>query len=216
MPPWRWGTQSSMAIHLYADSSRRVVRQICGDATAVLALMICVWIGISVHDVTAHLAGPGRTLETAGAGLADRMSDAEDAASSLPVVGDSLSAPFAGAGDASRGIEAAGVQEQDAVAKFAVALGWMAGGVPGGAILAVWLSLRFRFARRAGEAAELRAADGGQDLLALRALTGQPTRKLLKIHSDVVTGWRVQDREVIARLAALELEELGLRGSAGR
>ncbi|TBL27832.1 hypothetical protein EYA84_28020, partial [Verrucosispora sp. SN26_14.1] len=56
----------------------------------------------------------------------------------------------------------------------------------------------------------LAAAPAGRDLLALRALAGQPLRKLTRISPDVAEAWRQGDDATVNALAALELRRLGL------
>jgi hypothetical protein len=200
-----------MTSHWYAESSGRRTRQICADVAVALALVLCLRVGIGVHDLTADLAGPGRTLQAAGATLAQRMDEAGTAAGSVPLAGDDLAAPFTGAGDAGRAIEAAGVRQQHVVAQLAAALGWAAGGLLALALLASWLPWRIRFARRAGRAARLRDSGHGLDILALRALARQPLGDLLAAGPSLAEGWRNGDAHAVETLAALELRDLGLR-----
>jgi hypothetical protein len=69
--------------------------------------------------------------------------------------------------------------------------------------------VRLRYARTAGSAVVARARD--VDLLALRALTHQSTRQLLRVSGDPAGAWRRDERGVVDDLAALELRALGLR-----
>ena len=85
---------------------------------------------------------------------------------------------------------------------------------PLGLVLFGWLPLRLRWMRRAGAARALRNAPAGRDLLALRALAGQPLRRLTRIDPDVAQAWRRGDQATVDALAALELRALGLRGNA--
>ena len=82
----------------------------------------------------------------------------------------------------------------------------MLGALP---VLLMWLPLRLRYARLARSAVTARAVD--TDLLALRAITRRPVRRLLKIAPDPAAAWRRDDRDVVRALAALELRSLGLR-----
>jgi hypothetical protein len=200
-----------MAVSWYAESPARRSRQIAADVLAVAGLLGCLWVGTGVHDLTAELAGPGRALESAGSSLSDRMDDAADVAGDTPLAGDELAAPFEGAGDASRAIEDAGAQQQQAVATLATGLGWATGGIPALFLVLLWLPRRLRFARQAGQAARLRAANAGLDLLALRALTLQPLTDLGARGPALVQGWRDRDADAVEALAALELRRLGLR-----
>jgi hypothetical protein len=200
-----------MAVSWYAESPARRGRQIAADMMVTAGLLGCLWVGTGVHDLTAGLAEPGRALESAGTSLSDRMDDAAEAAGNIPLAGDELAAPFEGAGDASRAIEDAGVRQQQVVATLATGLGWATGGIPALFLVLLWLPRRLRFARQASQAARLRAADAGLDLLALRALVRQPLATLAALGPAVVAGWRDQDADAVEALAALELRQLGLR-----
>jgi hypothetical protein len=200
-----------MAVSWYAESPARRGRQIAADMMVTAGLLGCLWVGTGVHDLTAGLAEPGRALESAGTSLSDRMDDAAEAAGNIPLAGDELAAPFEGAGDASRAIEDAGVRQQQVVATLATGLGWATGGIPALFLVLLWLPRRLRFARQASQAARLRAADAGLDLLALRALARQPLADLAALGPAAVAGWRDQDADAVEALAALELRQLGLR-----
>jgi hypothetical protein len=200
-----------MVVHWYAESRVRRSRQLLADGCVALLLLGCLWLGSSVHHLTADLAGPGRTLESAGATLADKMDEAGTAAGKVPLAGDALAAPFSGASQAGRSIEDAGVKQQQVVGRLATLLGLLAGGLPALLVVGLWLPRRVRFARDAGLAARLRSARGGLDILALRALSRQPLGDLLQVGPAVVEGWRASDPDAIEALAALELRGLGLR-----
>ena len=60
-----------------------------------------------------------------------------------------------------------------------------------------------------GSAARVRGVD--TDLLALRAMTNRPVRRLLRVSPDPAAAWRRDDREVVHALAALELRSLGMK-----
>jgi hypothetical protein len=215
----RIGYISAMHLLWYAETPTRRSRQIAADVVAALALLCCLWIGSSVHDLTDNLAAPGRSLEAGGASLAQRMTDAGNAVSDAPFIGDSLRQPFDQASSAGRSIEQAGAKQQQVVHTLALTLGWVTGGVPGLAVLALWLPKRLRFARRAAHAQRLVGGGAGLDVFALRALARQPIAELSRLSSDPAAGWRNRDPAMIEALAALELRHLGLRpkqGAAGR
>jgi len=204
-----------MQLRWYAQTPTRRTRQIAADVLAGMALLLCYWLGTSVHDLTAELAGPGQTLESAGGDLAGRMSDAGSAASEVPFVGDRLQDALEQGGDAGRTIENAGVQQQEVVGTLATALGWVTGGTPALLVLASWLPVRLRFAWCAGQASSLLESGAGMDVLAIRALARQPISVLARLPQDPAAGWRVGDPQAIESLAALELGRLGLRVGHG-
>lgn len=207
------GYNDRMHLMWYAETPTRRTRQMAADVLAALALLACYWLGTSVHDLTAELAGPGRSLESGGAALSQRMTDAANAVSDAPFIGDSLREPFDQASSAGISIENAGVKQQEVVHTLALALGWSIGGVPALVVLALWLPKRWRFARRAGHAQRLVSGGAGLDVLALRALARQPIAELAKVGRDPADGWRNRDPATIEALAALELRQLGLRPS---
>ena len=202
-----------MQLRWYAEIPARRSRQIAADVLATLILLLCYWVGTSVHDLTAELAATGRTLESAGADLADRMSDAGSVAADVPLVGEQLQDALERGGDAGRSIETAGVEQQQAVSTLAKTLGWATGGLPALIVLAAWLPPRVRFARRAGHAHRLRGSGVGLDVFAFRGLATQPISRLAQLPKDPAAGWRDRDPEVIEALATLELRRLGLLGS---
>ena len=73
-----------------------------------------------------------------------------------------------------------------------------------------WLFLRLRFFRRKLTVTALAATPAGEQLLALRALTNRPPRKLAAVSADPVGGWRREDPVTIRALAALELRSAGI------
>jgi hypothetical protein len=200
-----------MPLQWYAQTPARLTRQVLVDAVAVVALLCCYALGSSVHDLTAELAGPGRSLESGGAALAQRLTDAGNAVSDAPFIGESLREPFDEASGAGRTIQQAGVRQQEVVHTLSLVLGWVTGGLPGLAVVVLWLPRRWRFARTAGQAKRLMRRGAGLDVFALRALTRQPIAKLARLGSDPAAGWRRCDPATIEALAALELRQLGLR-----
>lgn len=200
-----------MHLRWYAETSFRRSRQITADVIAAMALLLCYWLGTSVHDLTADLAGPGRTLESAGSGLADRLSDAGSAAGDVPLVGGPLQDALEQGSDAGRSIEDAGQQQQDVVGALATTLGWVTGGLPALVVLGLWLPRRWRFARLAAQAQRLRDSGAGMEVFAFRALARQPIAVLASLESDPAAGWRHRDPKTIQALASLELRTLGLK-----
>jgi hypothetical protein len=61
----------------------------------------------------------------------------------------------------------------------------------------------------------LAVTPAGEQLLALRALTNRPPRKLTAISADPVGAWRREDSVTIRALAALELRAAGITIRAG-
>ena len=198
-------------MQLYADLPARRTRQIVADAIAVAWIVGSIWFAKQAFDLVDALAGPGRTMERAGADLAGSMKSASDRVDGVPLAGRALASPFNAASDAASGIASAGQSQQDAVNDVA----WLIAIVlAGGAILVallVWAIPRLVWMRRAQAARRVLLDRDGADLLAMRALATRPLRQLAAVGSDgVVDRWRRGERETIAALANLELRDLGL------
>jgi hypothetical protein len=202
-----------MSFRWYAEIPARRTRQLTADVIAGLALLACLWIGNGVHDLAIKLAGPGHALEVAGADFAQRMNDAGNTVSDVPLLGDNLQTAFDQTSDAGRAIEEAGAAQQDAARTFAITMALISGGIPALFVLAVWLPPRVRYARRAAQAARLRDVHAGLDVFAFRALARRPIGELARLRADPAAGWRNRDPDIIEALARLELRHLGLRSA---
>jgi hypothetical protein len=198
-------------VKLYADRLPTAVRQLLTDVTVAIWIYLWIRVGVWVHDMVQKLAVPGQRLETAGGGIADNLADAGDKVDRVPLVGDQLVKPFNGAADAARSLAEAGRQQQAVVGRISVILALVAVAVPLALVLFGWLPRRLRWIHRAGVAAGVRDQPAGRDLLALRALAGQPLDRLARLGPDIAQSWRNGDAEAVEALAALELRQLGLR-----
>lgn len=198
-------------VKIYADRSPVAVRQLLTD------LLVVAWVYVSIrgalwlHDLVERLAVPGQKLEGAGGGLADNLADAGGKVGRVPLVGDELTAPFERAAGAARAMAEAGRDQQELVDQLALALAVAVLVFPIGLVVFGWLPLRLRWMRRAASAAALAAVPAGRDLLALRALTNQPVRRLTRVSPDVAQAWRRGDDATVNALAELELRRLGVR-----
>jgi hypothetical protein len=199
---------------VYAEKPFRFVRQLVTDVFVIAWTGAWIWLGHQVFELIMKLATPGRKIEDAGNGLADNLADAQSKADSIPLVGDKLGIPFGKAAEAARSLADAGQSQQDVVHDLALILGWAIGGIPILLVLALWLPLRVRWVRAASAASRLRRRQGGVELLALRALTNAPMRRLATLPDDTAEKWRAGDRGTMDSLAALELRRLGLRTAA--
>lgn len=196
---------------LFADTPARRTLQVVTDLLFVAWLVLWVWVGMAVHDGTMKLAGPGRQTDAAATSMAEQLRDAGGRLGSAPLVGDELAVPFDRAADASDGLAAAGRDTVDAVERLAMLLGLSVALIPILVVAVIHLPLRWRFVREATAGAQFIDAQEDLDLFALRALANQPMRELAKITDDPAGAWRARDPEVVRRLAALELADVGLR-----
>ncbi|MFE0589091.1 hypothetical protein [Micromonospora echinospora] len=198
-------------MRIYADRFPTAARQLVTDLLVIAWVYVAIRGAMWLHDLVQRLAVPGQKLEGAGRGLADNLADASGKIGRVPLVGDELTTPFERAAEAARSVADAGRDQQELVDQLALALAVAVLVFPLGLVLFGWLPLRLRWMRRAGAAAALRSAPAGRDLLALRALAGQPLGRLTRIAPDVAEAWRRGDPDTVDALAALELRELGLR-----
>jgi hypothetical protein len=197
---------------LYADRPVRLLRQLLGDVLLVVLIGLCVRLGQSVRDHVEALAGPGRDAEAAGLRFQHSMRDAAGSLSDVPLVGDGVSAPFRGAAASGRDLAEAAKSYQESVADLARVLGLTVALIPVLLLLALWVPRRVTWVVAATAAARLsRAGHGARDLLALRALSRRPLPELNRLSPDIAAAWRAGEPAAIDDLAALELDDLGLR-----
>jgi hypothetical protein len=196
---------------LYADLGPRRAGQLAGDLLMVLWVLVWVSFGLAVYDSVVQLAGVGESLEDGGSSLAGNLGDAGRQAAEVPLVGDQLRTPFDRAADAAGALAAAGRTQQEVVGQVALLLGVGTAVVPIALVALLWLPRRLAFARRAGAARRHLDATADLDLFALRAVAGQPMHRLATVSDDPAGAWRRRDLSVLARLAELELRDMGLR-----
>ncbi len=198
---------------LYAETAGTRTRQVVTDLFIVAWLWFWIWLATKLYDLVLELEVPGQKLAGAGDGMAGGLSSAAGSADKVPGVGGSLASPFNHAADAARSLADAGHQEVQVAHDLAWALALLLLVGPVLVVLLVWLPLRVRWIRRASAALGVRDGTAGRDLLALRALSSQPLRRLAAIDPDPVGAWRAGDESTVDALARLELRRLGLRSA---
>jgi len=147
--------------------------------------------------------------QSAGGGLSSSLGDAAGRARDLPIVGSSLAGSLDAAGRAAGQVAGAGGAQQSAVAHLALVLGLVAAVLPIVLMLLRWLPQRVSWVRTATAAANSRD-QLDEDLLALRALAHRRLCELQRIEPRPGVAYAGGDRTVVARLARLELDALGL------
>lgn len=196
---------------LYADTHGRRLAQISADLLFVAWLVLWVWIGQQVHDVTLELTGPGVRLEESAGGMASGLRDAGATLDDVPLVGDEVASPFDRAAGGADEIAAAGRAQVSAVESIAWWLRLVVIAMPVLIAAAVHLPRRIRFVRRATAGARFVESADDLDLFALRALAHQPLTVLARVSDDPAGDWRRAEPDVVRRLAEIELRESGLR-----
>ena len=194
----------------YASSPGRALVQAASDVCVLLWCVLWYTIGKLVHTAIAAFATVGQKVESGANGLAGNLDSAGRGAGKVPLVGDPISSPLRGAGSAARSIAEAGHGLDQKAAGLSVVLALAVAIPPVLAVVVPWLFLRLRFARRAGAAVQLAGTPGGEELLALRALTNRPLPRLLTVSPDPIDSWRQADPVAIRALAAMELHSAGL------
>jgi hypothetical protein len=194
----------------YATTPGRLLAQLFSDAAIAVWTAIWVVVGTAVYDAISTIAEAGRQVESGTHGIAGNLASAGHGAQHIPVVGDAVSKPLNAASQAASDIAAA-VHDLDTTAGWLAILLAVAVVAPPILLADVpWLFLRLRFFRRKWTVTALAATPAGEQLLALRALTNRPPRKLTAISADPVGGWRHEDPFTIRALAALELRSAGI------
>jgi hypothetical protein len=199
-------------MRLYADTTGRLGRQLFSDLFVLVWLVFWIWLAITLYDLVVKLGVPGQKLADAGDGMAGGLTDAGTQARKVPVAGGSLAEPFTAAARSARGLADAGREQVAIVHDLAWVLALLLLAVPVALVVFGWLPWRLRWVRRASTAVTLRGDTAGRDLLALRALANQPLHRLSTVDDDPVAAWRRGDPDVVAALARLELNGLGLHG----
>jgi hypothetical protein len=170
-----------------------------------------VYAGRQVHDVVERLRTPADSITSAGQSVGDALTGAGDQAGRIPLVGEQLRDWLTQAAGSGTTLKQAGTSMAETVDQLALGLGLATVLVPVVPVLVVWLYVRVRFVRNASRSQRFIDAGEDLDLFALRAMATQPMRALAGVSDDPAGAWRRQDREVIRRLALLELRHQGLR-----
>jgi hypothetical protein len=199
----------------YATTPGRLVAQLFSDFAIFIWTAIWLLVGVAVYDAISEIADAGRQVETGANGIAGNLASAGQGAQHIPLVGDAVRTPLTSASAAARDIAGAGHSLDATASWLAVLLALAVVAVPILIVVVPWLFLRLRFFRRKWTVTGLAATPAGEQLLALRALTNRPPRKLAAISADPVGAWRREDPLAMRALAALELRAAGITVRAG-
>jgi hypothetical protein len=195
---------------LYAEQGPLRWRQLAGDLLVAVWIVGWAFLGVAVGRLVGKLAGPGRTVEQAGAEFAGNMGTVRDKVGGVPLVGDELRAPFGRLGAVGETLADAARTQQAVVHQLAWWLGVLLAAVPIVVMLLLWLPPRLRWGREAAAAARLRDDRADLHLFALRAVANRPLRQLHRVTPDPAGALAAGDYE---GLAVLELSALGLRAA---
>lgn len=196
---------------LYAERPQRLVRQVVFDVV-VAAWLIMWWrLGEAVNTEADKGMGGAAKLESSAASLSSSLTDTGQRMRKVPLVGDTLQAPFDRSATAANQISVAGHDLGVGVDNLGNLLGLLTMLAPFLFGVALWAAVRLPYVRRATQAAKLRATEAGMDVLALRALQHRSAADLFAISTGPAAGWRVGDADTTRALGELHLRRLGLK-----
>jgi uncharacterized membrane protein YciS (DUF1049 family) len=208
-PAGRMGSVAAMGI--YANRPAKMIGQLFGDGFVLLWTIGWAIVGIFVHRVIEVLATPAREIARAATRLAENFREAATEAAKVPVAGDQLRRPFDAASVTLGNLITSANDQVASIERLALIVGWLVFLIPVTVVVAFWLPRRIRFYRQARASQVFLDALPDLDLFALRAMAAQPLYVLAQISDDPVQAWRSGDREVINKLAEIELKRSGLR-----
>lgn len=195
----------------YARPSWQLARQLGADLFVVLWTICWIVVAGKVRDAVLRVADPARAIAETGTGLGRNFTDAGDQVARVPGVGDDLRGPFDSAAGSVNQLVGQARDQVAAIEHLSVALQVLVIVIPVSIVIAIWLPGRIRFTLAKASSARFVDSGADLDLFALRAMANQPLGRLARISDDPVADWRAGDRDVIDRLADLELRRSGLR-----
>jgi hypothetical protein len=202
---------SVAAMGIYAKRPAKMIGQLVGDGFVLLWAIGWAIVAIFVHRVIEVLATPARETARTAMRLAENFRQAAAEAAKVPVAGEQMRRPLdAAAGTLGNLIDSANDQVVS-IERLALIVGWLVFLIPVATVIAFWLPRRIRFYRQARASQVFLDSLADLDLFALRAMAAQPLYVLAEISDDPVQAWRSGDREVINKLAEVELKRNGLQ-----
>ena len=196
---------------IYAKRPGMMIGQLLGDGFVLLWTIGWAIVAIFVHRVIEVLATPARETAKTAVRLAENFREAAAEAAKVPVAGEQLRRPFDAAAVTMGNIIDSANEQVASIERLALLVGWLVFLIPVTIVIAFWLPRRIRFYRQAHASQVFLDALADLDLFALRAMAVQPLYVIAEISDDPVKAWRSGDREVINKLAELELKRDGLR-----
>ena len=196
---------------IYAKRPAKMIGQLVGDGFVVAWTIGWAIVALFVHRMIEVLATPARETAKTAMRLAENFREAAAEAAKVPVAGEQMRRPLdAAAGTLGNLIDSANDQVVS-IERLALIVGWLVFLIPVATVVAFWLPRRIRFYRQAHASQIFLDSLADLDLFALRAMAAQPLYVLAEISDDPVQAWRSGDREVINKLAEVELKRNGLQ-----
>jgi hypothetical protein len=202
---------SVAAMGIYAKRPAKMIGQLVGDGFVVLWAIGWAIVAIFVHRVIEVLATPARETARTAMRLAENFRQAAAEAAKVPVAGEQLRRPLDSAAVTLGNLIDSANDQVVSIERLALIVGWLVFLIPVATVVAFWLPRRIRFYRQAHASQVFLDSLADLDLFALRAMAAQPLYVLAEISDDPVQAWRSGDREVINKLAEVELKRNGLQ-----
>jgi hypothetical protein len=202
---------SVAAMGIYAKRPAKMIGQLVGDGFVVIWTIGWGIVAIFVHKVIEVLATPARETARTAMRLAENFREAAAEAAKVPVAGEQLRRPLDSASVSLGTLIESANQQVASIERLALIVGWLVFLIPVTIVIAFWLPRRIRFYRQAHASQVFLDSLADLDLFALRAMASQPLYVLAEISDDPVQAWRSGDREVINKLAEIELRRNGLQ-----
>ncbi len=196
---------------IYASRPSRLIGQLIGDAFVVVWGVVWGLVGAFLTSTIGLLAAPARETARTASRLAGDFNDAANQAEKVPGVGDQLRRPFDAASVTLGNLITSANHQVDSIERLALIVGWLVFLIPVTIVVAFWLPRRIRFYRQARASQAFIDSAADLDLFALRAMSAQPLYVLAGISDDPVRDWRAGNRDVINKLAEIELRRTGLK-----
>ena len=196
---------------IYAKRPAKMIGQLVGDGFVVVWTIGWGIVAIFVHKVIEVLATPARETARTAMRLAENFREAAAEAAKVPVAGEQLRRPLDSASVSLGTLIESANQQVASIERLALLVGWLVFLIPVTIVIAFWLPRRIRFYRQAHASQVFLDSLADLDLFALRAMAAQPLYVLAEISDDPVQAWRSGDREVINKLAEVELKRNGLQ-----
>ena len=196
---------------IYAKRPAKMIGQLFGDGFVVAWTIGWAIVAIFVHRVIDTLATPARETARTAIRLAENFREAAAEAAKVPVAGGQLRRPLDSAAVTLGTLIDSANDQVVSIERLALIVGWLVFLIPVATVVAFWLPRRIRFYRQAHASLVFLDSLADLDLFALRAMAAQPLYVLAEISDDPVQAWRSGDREVINKLAEVELKRNGLQ-----
>jgi hypothetical protein len=183
------------------------------DLVVIAYIVLWVVLGLLLGYDISRQAGLARQVERVGVSLRE-TGEAFASLSALPLVGDDIAEIADSVTASGAEVERSGIESRESISEMSWLVGAAVVLVPVLILLPVYVPMRLAWRR---EVATIRRALSAGDpavarVLALRALGATPYDRLVEAEAD---PWRALQSGEVSRLAAVELERLGLSDAAG-